>query len=176
MTENILEKRLWRVANAVSTRVLLQFFSHLPFTPFSHLVTFCSQYEYHGACNMLPSTRVFVHFVMYLKQQSSIRWFSQILLHAVYESRKEKWIFLYSCLPTETYCKNLVMLEFFSFELWQIWDIFFMKYPLYRLKSYFSGWNLTKLSPLKQHCVALLTCLKTCITQTPKVSGKADLK
>jgi hypothetical protein len=35
---------------------------------------------------------------------------------------------------------------YFYFEIWRIWSFFLsMKNPLYRLKSYFSGQNLTEL-------------------------------
>jgi hypothetical protein len=36
--------------------------------------------------------------------------------------------------------KDFVISNFFKFEIWQMWAIFFpMKNPLYRLKSYFSS-------------------------------------
>jgi hypothetical protein len=36
-----------------------------------------------------------------------------------------------------------------SFKIWRIWAIFFIKNPLYRLKSYFSGQSLAKFRPIK---------------------------
>ncbi len=48
--------------------------------------------------------------------------------------------------------KDFVISNFFKFEIWQMWAIFFpMKNPLYRLKSYFSSWNLAKILQHKKH-------------------------
>jgi hypothetical protein len=64
--------------------------------------------------------------------------------------KEKKQILLYSWLPTKTYHKNLAIWILFCFEIWQIFGpFFFMKIPSYRLKSYFSHHNLTKLHPKK---------------------------
>jgi hypothetical protein len=42
-------------------------------------------------------------------------------------------------------------LEFFSFEIWQIWAIFSMKIPVCRLKSSFSPWNMEKFRQNKKN-------------------------
>jgi hypothetical protein len=45
-----------------------------------------------------------------MKWQSSTRWFSQIWLHIIRESRKETRNFLYSWLPIGTYHNNMGIL------------------------------------------------------------------
>jgi hypothetical protein len=55
--------------------------------------------------------------------------------------------FLYFWLPTGTNNKKWRFVEFFIliFEIWRIWVNFLMENPSYRLKSYFSGKDLTKI-------------------------------
>jgi hypothetical protein len=64
---------------------------------------------------------------------------------------KKTWILLYSWLPTWTYHKNLVNLDFFIF--WNLSNLghFAMENSLYRLRSYFSGRNLAKFSQTGFH-------------------------
>ncbi len=60
------------------------------------------------------------------------------------KTRKKTKILLYLLLPTGTYCKNMMILNFFSFEIWWIWVHFLMKNPLYGSKSFFSSLHLAK--------------------------------
>ncbi len=101
------------------------------------------KYYWHGWPCKLPLQRCpplrafFFNFVMYLKRQSSIRWFSHNWLQNGNESRKKNRIFLYYWLPTGTYHKNLAIWIIIIIEIWQIWANFSMENPLHRSKSYF---------------------------------------
>jgi hypothetical protein len=55
-----------------------------------------------------------------------------------------------------------------KFKIWRICAIFFIKNPLHRLKSYFSGQSLAKFRPKKNDaiiCLAfvLFVCCKLCV-------------
>jgi hypothetical protein len=67
--------------------------------------------------------------------------FSEIWLHTRKKKEKKK-ILLYFWLWTGTHHKNLMIWNFVSFKIWRIWAVLLIKNPLYRLKSYFSCWNL----------------------------------
>jgi hypothetical protein len=61
------------------------------------------------------------------------------------QKKKNRILLYYSCLRTETYHKKSGFFFREIFEIWQIWVIFPMKNPMYRLKSYFSSRNLAKI-------------------------------
>jgi len=64
---------------------------------------------------------------------------------------KKRKIFLCSQLPIGTYHKNLAIWKLFVLEIWRFLAIFSMENTLYKLKSYFSGRNLAKISPKKKN-------------------------